>query len=123
MESRTQIMSKTNDLGRDPIGKLVLKLAIPSMLAQFVNVFYGIVDRMYIGHIPHVGDLALAGVGVCGPIVTLISSFAFLVGLGGAPLMAIRLGEKNIEGAQRSWPMPVSCAVFGPFCSPVPLFY
>ena len=46
-------MSKTNDLGRDPIGKLVLKLAIPSMLAQFVNVFYGIVDRMYIGHIPH----------------------------------------------------------------------
>ncbi|RHO56947.1 MATE family efflux transporter [Ruminococcaceae bacterium AM07-15] len=94
-------MSKTNDLGRDPIGKLVLKLAIPSMLAQFVNVFYGIVDRMYIGHISHVGDLALAGVGVCGPIVTLISSFAFLVGLGGAPLMAIRLGEKNKEGAQK----------------------
>ena len=54
-------MSKTNDLGRDPIGKLVLKLAIPSMLAQFVNVFYGIVDRMYIGHIPDVGPNTRCG--------------------------------------------------------------
>lgn len=91
--------SKTNDLGRDPVGKLVLRLAVPSMLAQFVNVLYGIVDRMYIGNIQGVGDAALAGVGVCGPIVTLISSFSFLIGLGGAPLLAIRMGEKDKKGA------------------------
>lgn len=94
-------MARINDLGKDPIGKLVLRLAIPSMLAQFVNVLYGIVDRMYIGNIPTVGDVALAGVGVCGPIVTLISSFSFLIGLGGAPLLAMRLGEKDKEGARR----------------------
>ena len=80
-------------LGTEKIWKLVLQLAIPAMLAQFVNVAYSIVDRIYIGNIPEIGGNALAGVGVCGPIVTLISSFAYLVGLGGAPLMAIRLGE------------------------------
>lgn len=94
-------MAQVNQLGTDRIGKLVLRLAIPSMLAQFVNVLYSIVDRMYIGNIPVIGDTALAGVGVCGPIVTLISSFAFLVGVGGAPLIAMRLGEKNSEGARR----------------------
>lgn len=88
-------MKLENDLGKDPIRKLVLRLAIPSMIAQFVSVFYSIVDRMYIGHIPHIGDLALAGVGVTGPIVTLIGSFALWVGIGGAPLMAIRMGENR----------------------------
>ena len=61
-----------NDLGRDAIGKLVLRIAVPSMLAQFVSVLYSIVDRMYIGNIPEVGDVALAGVGVCGPVVTMV---------------------------------------------------
>lgn len=92
---------RRNDLGKDPIGKLVLRLAIPSMLAQFVSVLYSIVDRMYIGNIPETGDIALAGVGVCGPIVTLINSFALLIGIGGAPLAAIRMGEKNLEGARQ----------------------
>ena len=92
---------KRNDLGRDPIGQLVLRLAVPSMLAQFVSVLYSIVDRMYIGNIPEIGDTALAGVGVCGPIVTLINSFALLIGIGGAPLAAIRMGEKNLEGAKQ----------------------
>ena len=94
-------MRKQNDLGKDDIKQLVRRLAIPSMLAQFVNVPYSIVDRMYIGNIPEVGEVALAGAGVCGPIVTLISSFAFLVGIGGAPLMAIRMGEENQEGAEK----------------------
>lgn len=89
-----------NHLGDDPVGKLVLRLALPSMLAQFVNVLYGIVDRMYIGNIAEVGGVALAGVGVCGPIVTLISSFAILIGIGGSPLVAMRLGENNQKGAQ-----------------------
>ena len=92
-------MKRTNDLGRDPILPLVLKLAIPTMLAQLVSVLYSIVDRMYIGNIPAVGDLALAGVGVCGPIVTLVASFASLVGLGGSPIMAMRMGEGNREEA------------------------
>ena len=69
-------MSARNDLGRDEIGKLVLRIALPSMLAQFVSVLYSIVDRMYIGHIPGEGDMALAGVGVCGPVVTMVGSVA-----------------------------------------------
>ena len=84
-------MKRTNDLGRDPVFKLVCRLAIPTMLAQLVSVLYSIVDRIYIGNIQGIGDLALAGVGVCGPIVTLLSSFASLVGLGGSPIMACLL--------------------------------
>lgn len=94
-------MKRVNDLGRDPIRTLVLRVALPSMLAQFVSVFYSIVDRMYIGNIPEIGDTALAGVGICGPIVTLVGAFAFLVGVGGAPLMSIRLGEQDREAAER----------------------
>ena len=93
-------MKRQNDLGKDDIRRLVRRLAIPSMLAQFVNVLYSIVDRMYIGNIEGVGEIALAGAGVCGPIVTLISSFAFLIGIGGAPLLAMRMGEDNQKGAE-----------------------
>ncbi|MEG2274294.1 MAG: MATE family efflux transporter, partial [Clostridia bacterium] len=92
---------KANDLGNDKISKLIIKLALPSMLAQFVNVLYGIVDRIYIGNIPDIGGLALAGVGVCAPILTLITSFSFLVGLGGSPLVAMRLGEEKPDEAQK----------------------
>ncbi len=90
-----------NDLGRDKISRLVFRIAIPSMLAQFVSVLYSIVDRMFVGNIPQFGDLSLAGVGVCGPIVTMIGAFAFLVGIGGTPLMGIALGEGNREKASR----------------------
>ena len=69
------------------------------MLAQFINVLYSIVDRMFIGHIPLVGDLALAGVGVCGPIVTLLSSFSYLACLGGGPLFSMKMGSGDREGA------------------------
>lgn len=94
-------MKKENDLGRDPVGRLVLRLAIPTMIAQFVNILYSIIDRMYIGNIPKIGDLALAGVGICGPIVTLLSSFGTLVGLGGSILMAMRQGEGNVKRARQ----------------------
>ena len=94
-------MARVNDLGKDPIPSLVLRIAIPSMLAQFVSVFYSIVDRIFVSSIPEVGDLALAGVGVCGPIVTMVTSFAFLIGIGGTPLMGISLGERNKERAQQ----------------------
>ena len=75
-------MKKTTDLGKDKVPLLVLKLAIPSVIAQFVNVLYSTVDRMFIGNIKGIGDVALAGVGVCGPIVTLLTSFGTLIGLG-----------------------------------------
>ena len=93
-------MRRANDLGRDPIGPLVLKIALPSMLAQFVSVLYSIVDRMYIGHIPQAGAIALAGVGVCGPVVTMVGSAASLVGGGGAPLMSMRMGEGKADEAR-----------------------
>ncbi|MEG2413045.1 MAG: MATE family efflux transporter [Clostridia bacterium] len=92
---------KDNFLGTEKMWKLVLRIAIPSMLAQFVSVLYSIVDRIYIGNMPEVGLDALASVGICGPIVTLICSFASLVGLGGAPIFSIRLGEKNNKGAEQ----------------------
>ena len=92
-------MSTANPLDTDNMRGLVWRLAIPSMLAQFVSVLYSIVDRMYIGNIPEIGEVALAGVGVCGPIVTLVSSAAFLVGIGGAPLVSIRMGQKNYRAA------------------------
>lgn len=90
-----------NDLGKDSVKRLVLRLALPSMLAQFVSVLYSIVDRMYIGHMKGIGEVALAGVGVTGPIVNLIASFAFWIGIGGAPLLSIKMGEKDEEGARR----------------------
>ena len=92
-------MSRTNDLGRDEISRLVIRLAIPTMLAQLVNVLYSIVDRMYIG--TGVGDLALAGVGICAPIVTLLASFGSMVGQGGAPIMAMKMGSGNEKEARQ----------------------
>jgi putative MATE family efflux protein len=89
-----------NNLGQDDIRMLVRRIALPSMLAQFVSVLYSIVDRMYIGHIASVGELALAGVGVCGPVVTMIGSVASLIGMGGAPLMSIRMGEGDDRSAR-----------------------
>lgn len=96
------MMKKTNNLGTDSIPSLVIKLAIPTMFAGFINVLYSIIDRMYIGNIPNIGELALAGAGVCGPIVTFLSSFATLIGLGGSILMSMRLGEKKENDARQT---------------------
>lgn len=93
-------MKKTTDLGKDKVPLLVLKLAVPSMIAQFVNVLYSTVDRMFIGNIPRIGDETLAGVGVCGPIVTLLTSFGTLIGLGGSILMAMRMGAGRKKQAE-----------------------
>ncbi len=83
------------------IWPIVLKLALPAMFAQFINVLYSIVDRIYIAKMPVVGDFALAGVGIVAPICTLITSFSYLIGLGGAPLMAMSLGENNNDNAKK----------------------
>ena len=84
-------------LGSQPLGKLMVSMAVPAVTAQFINVLYNIVDRIYIGHIAGYGDLALTGVGVTFPIITLISAFSAFAGMGGAPLASIELGRRNHE--------------------------
>ena len=74
-------MNKDKDfLGTEPVGKLMFRLALPTITAQLINMLYNIIDRIYIGHIPGNGALALTGVGVCMPLIMIISAFAALVG-------------------------------------------
>ncbi len=84
------------------IKKLVFKLGIPAMFAQFFNVLYSIVDRIFVGNIPGEGELALAAVGVCAPALTAISAFAYMVGIGGASVLSISLGKKDKKEAQKA---------------------
>ena len=94
-------MSKEVDLGKEPIGHLLLILALPSITSQVVNALYNMVDRMYIGHIPEIGSAALTGVGVCFPLIMIISAFAYLLGRGGAPRASICMGRKDNKGAEQ----------------------
>lgn len=97
-------MSQTHSdarLGTQPIWKLILQMGIPGLVAQLINLLYNLVDRMYIGHIPDVGQLALTGVGLTLPALQIISAFSALVGNGGAPLAAISLGKGDRERAER----------------------
>lgn len=89
------------DLGTAPVGRLYLRLALPAVTAQLVNALYSIVDRIFIGHIPQVGELALTGVGLTFPIVMLISALACLVGMGGGSQASIRMGEGDFDRAER----------------------
>ena len=88
---------RVNDLGRDPIGPLLLRLALPTVTAQLVNALYNIVDRIYIGHIPEVGDLALTGLGVCFPVILFVSAISALVGMGGSSRAVVHMGEGKME--------------------------
>lgn len=92
---------KNEFLGTEPVKKLLFKLAIPTVVAQLVNMLYNIVDRIYIGHMPGEGDLALTGVGVCLPIILIVSAFAALVGSGGGPRASIAMGRKDNDAAER----------------------
>ena len=89
-------------LGTAPVGKLLFKLAIPTVVAQLINMLYNIVDRIYIGHIPQVGSLALTGVGVCMPIIMIVTAFAALVSAGGAPRASIFMGKKDSNSAEKT---------------------
>ncbi|MBU3196358.1 MATE family efflux transporter [Clostridium algidicarnis] len=91
---------KSTDLGKGSVGKILLRLALPAILAQLVNVLYNIVDRIFIGRMPS-GDIAMAGVGIAFPIIMLVSAFSALIGMGGAPLAAIKMGEGDNEGAEK----------------------
>ena len=91
---------KSDVLGVEPVGKLLFNLALPAIIAQLVNLLYNIVDRIFIGRIPN-GEIAMAGVGVSFPIIMLISAFSALIGMGGGPLVAIKMGEKDDDGAEK----------------------
>ena len=94
-------LPKEVDLGKDPVGPLLLRLAAPAIASQLVNALYNVVDRMYIGHIPETGAVALTGLGVCFPLIMLISAFANLVGMGGAPRASIMMGHGDEKAAER----------------------
>lgn len=89
-------------LGTAPIGKLLLKLALPTVAAQVINMLYNIVDRIYIGHIRDIGAMALTGVGVCMPLIMIVSAFAAFVGYGGAPRASIFMGRGDYESAEKT---------------------
>ena len=93
--------NRENDLGRDPIGKLLLRLAVPTVTAQLVNALYNIVDRIYIGHIPGEGDLALTGLGICFPVILFVSAISALVGMGGGSRAVVRMGEGKLDEANK----------------------
>ena len=96
-----QKRKKGIDLGKDPVGGLIVRLAVPAVLAQLINLLYNLVDRMYVGNIAGVGTQALAGLGVVFPVTLIVSAFANLVGMGGAPLASIFLGEQKPEDANK----------------------
>ena len=95
------MQSQQTDLGTAPVGKLLTRLAVPAITAQMVNMLYNLVDRVYIGHLPDVGTQALTGVGVCFPIIMLVSAFAALVYSGGAPRASSEMGKRNNDEAER----------------------
>ena len=89
-------------LGTQPVGKLLMRLALPTVTAQIINMLYNIVDRIYIGHIPDVGAMALTGVGVCMPLIMIVTAFAAFVGYGGAPRASIFMGRNAQRYSIRS---------------------
>ena len=99
-ERKIKMNNNKEFLATEPIGKLLLRLAIPTLAAQMINMLYNIIDRIYIGHIPGSGALALTGVGVCMPLIMIISAFAALVGNGGAPRASILMGKKDLDSAE-----------------------
>ena len=99
----------SSELATKPLGRLLLRFAIPSIFAQIVNLLYNIVDRIFVGRIPEIGPLALAGLGVAFPIILIISSFSFLAGMGGAPLASIAMGRGDNAKAER---------ILGSACAP-----
>ena len=101
-KGRDQAMEEQeNKLGTAPIGKLLVQMSLPAITAQVINALYNIVDRIYIGHLPEVGSLALASLGVAFPLIMIISAFAALIGMGGAPRAAIAMGAGKKDEAEK----------------------
>lgn len=89
-----------HEFDKIPISKLVLKLGLPAMFAQFFNILYSIVDRAFVGHIVPNGEIALASIGICAPVLTAVTAFSSLVGIGGASVMSISIGKKDYKSAR-----------------------
>lgn len=106
------MQQELNKLEGESVKKLFLSLSMPAIIAQIVNLLYNIVDRIYIGHIPEIGPLALTGVGITMPIIIVISAFSALIAMGGAPKVAIKLGEKKEDEAQKIMDTCFSALVF-----------
>lgn len=100
-EEKEKQQMQDEKLGTAPLGRLIFSLAIPSVVAQLINVIYNMVDRIYIGHIPDVGAEALAGLGLSLPVILLIQAFSALAGMGGAPRASIQLGKGDRDSAER----------------------
>lgn len=91
----------SDNLGTGKISSLFMKMVIPSVISQLVVLIYNMVDRIFIGHIPDIGSTALTGVGICMPVTLIVSAFAQLTGVGGAPLASMALGRNDKEEAER----------------------
>ena len=89
-------------LGKEPVGELLLKLALPTVTAQIINMLYNIVDRIYIGHIPEIGEAALTGVGVCMPLIMIVTAFSAFAAYGGAPRASIYMGQGDHDSAEKT---------------------
>lgn len=108
--------AQQNNLGEGSVGKLLFDLALPAIIAQLVNLLYNLVDRIYIGHIPGEGDIALTGLGLCAPIIMIVTAFANLFGAGGAPRAAIAMGKNDIKSAEKILANCFSLLVIGAVC-------
>ena len=100
----------TSDFSKGSVAVNILRLAVPMTCAQLINVLYNVVDRIYIGHIPHTSTEALTGIGLTLPVITIITAFANLFGTGGAPLFFHCKGRRRDgKGKKRSWQTPLPC--------------
>ena len=94
-------MEQERDFSQGSVPKTIIQLAIPMIAAMLVNALYSVVDRIYIGHLPGVGQMALTGVGLCYPITLAVSAFSYLIGNGGGPLLSISIGKKGSQGSRK----------------------
>ena len=101
MKTHNMKTQQKKDFGQGSIAANILRLAVPMTLAQLINVLYNVIDRIYIGHIPHTSTEALTGIGLTLPVITIITAFANLFGMGGAPLFSMSRGAKETERAQK----------------------
>ena len=104
-------MNKEKDFGQGSVSANILRLAIPMTLAQLINVLYNVVDRIYIGHIPHTSTQALTGIGLTLPVITIITAFANLFGMGGAPLFSMARGAESQRGQNGLWGILLPCSL------------
>ena len=119
MDNKQKLNEK---LGKEPIGRLIVKLSTPAIIAQIVNVLYNIIDRIFLGHLENIGTLALTGIGVTFPLIVGISSFSAFSGYAGAPLSSIELGRKDFKKAEKILGNSVFLTIFFSFTIPVIIY-